>query len=137
MTSLAGSTDASFLTMKESSQGCASVPLFRRPSVVALAEKPFESDIFIYNTQQSCNAGLKLIENNAEITQPLAQTIAPPLLYLLFPELETLTELVEVPKLLVVAGYDDGIPRVAGSYLEIRVDLSDGFDELYRPYASP
>ena len=71
------------------------------------------------------------------ITQLLAQTIAPPLLNLLFPELETLTELVEAPKLLVVSRYNNGIPRVAGSYLESGVGSSHGFDELYRPHASP
>ena len=71
------------------------------------------------------------------ITQHLTQTIAPPLLHLLFPELETLTELLETSKLLVVAGYVDEIPRVAGRYLETGVDLNHGFDKLDRPYASP
>ena len=70
-------------------------------------------------------------------TQLLAQTIAPPLLNLLLPELETLTELVEASKLLVVSRYNNGIPRVAGRYLDGGVDSSHGFDKLNRTYASP
>ena len=44
----------------------------------------------------------------------------------MFPELETLTELLEAPKLPVVAGYADGVPCVAGGHL---CKSMSGFDD--------
>ena len=66
------------------------------------------------------------------IIQLLAQTVAPPLLHLVLPELETLADLLKGPELLAVPHHHYRVPRVARRFLDSRVVVDHVIEEGLR-----